>query len=787
MFDIMKLPVNTTLGALSRYSAARVDQYAAMVGEGLCQNFRLTMKSRMDIERAINELKVVGTLGDTLEFGFGIQDVVRLMARSERGCICLALCAALKESYSDDMAVEILLEMARLVKIDGQYMPSSQSWKDLLNACAGTLSTSRFTKLAEHLMHSAGDDRRLGAYRTYEMPARRSRGRCDTRLRTCSSPKKIAAALSELSRVSQNVLKSVTIVGGSDAAWLAALAEFLLGLSVRLTTTNGTLLYRNRDDEDFQVEVVVDISPSTEGDPILSLTGKTVVLEDVTQLFEEEGRSSDAAVVSGRVEWKHILSRSFLSEFNNLLKIGATAGECIGSAARLFKGLADAEDMFGMRYRLVCASYCDSSYGIGFVDNTIRWFPELRKLRTHMQAAAKAELNDARKNFERCLNLVRRHCGCWECQSVAGSLTGHSGRDIEDDAMADEETNQSSASRDEDDEWVPHHFCQVVILETILFLSRALSNVVLENESLLPVRSGMELTYSRQLGTRRRANIENSAYKDIGPIAFCLDFHNRDRRVTFSDIERAVEIRLQTILEIFSGRAAPSTSYNISALCCNGICAFMGVLREPNAERRCVARIHVITGRINHDGKMYTSLIDRVTPERHIEDLGTVFKLAEVDEAELNRSLSVKESSTGLECLLEMGIDRTTQWRAGPSQLAVLLASRRGMVSCELSRQRQRADICQNCSPSTIFSSEQIDKAVAEKGTLSIDYRSITLLRCQDGATAAAAIAFLASLPRSRFSVFIAERECAACFIQDILADVQEERSDFCVIFVPVS
>ncbi len=72
-----------------------------MVGEGLYQNFQLTMKSRKDIERAVNELKVVGTLGDTLEIGFGIEDVVRLMAKSERGCVCLALCAALKECYSD--------------------------------------------------------------------------------------------------------------------------------------------------------------------------------------------------------------------------------------------------------------------------------------------------------------------------------------------------------------------------------------------------------------------------------------------------------------------------------------------------------------------------------------------------------------------------------------------------------------------------------------------------------------------------------------------------------------
>jgi hypothetical protein len=687
------------------------------------------------------------------------------------------------------MAVEILLEMARLVKIDGQYMPSSQSWKDLLNACAGTLSTSRFPKLAEHLMHSAGEDHRLGAYGRYDVSP--------TQLRTCSSPQKIAAALSELSQVSRNVLKSVTIVGGSDAAWLAALAEFLLGLSVRLTTTNGVLLYRNRDDEDFQVEVVLDMSPSTEGDPILALTGRTVVLEDVTKLFEEEGRSPDAAVVSGRVEWKNVLSRSFLSEFNNLLKIGATVGECIGSAARLFKGLANAEDMFReAKYRLACTSYCDSAYGIGFVDNTVRWFPELRKLGNHMQAAAKAKLDEARNKYELCISLVRQHCGCLTCQSVAAGHafglsdeakpTEHSACDIEDDAMAYDERSANSTDLDDEGDWDPDHFCEVVVLETILFLSRALSNVVLENESLLPVRSGMELAYGRQLNQRRAANIGYSALDDIGPIAFCLDLDNNFSFGTLPGNEEAVEIRLQTILEIFSGRPAPSTNSNFSALCVNGICAFMGVLREPNAERRCVARVHVVSGRINHDGKMYTRLIDSVMPERPIEGLGTVYKLAEVDGTELNRSISVKESSTGLECLLELSIDRTMPWRAGPARLAVLLASRRGLVSCKLSRQPRRANTSQTCRPSTIFSSEQIDKAVAEKGTLCINGKSITLLRCQDGASAAAAIAFSASLPPN-FSVFIAEKECAACCIKDILAVDREERSDFCVLFVPVS
>jgi hypothetical protein len=127
MLDISKLPVQATLGILSRYSAARVNPYTALVGEVLCERFQLTSVGRGNLENGIGSLRIVGSLGATLEFGFGAEDAVRTMAKSERGCICLALCAALKECYSDDIAVEVLLEMARLVKVDGQYMPSSQS------------------------------------------------------------------------------------------------------------------------------------------------------------------------------------------------------------------------------------------------------------------------------------------------------------------------------------------------------------------------------------------------------------------------------------------------------------------------------------------------------------------------------------------------------------------------------------------------------------------------------------------------------------------------------------
>lgn len=195
MLDLAKLPVQTTLGILSRYSSARIDPYTALVGEVLCQNFQLNAVGRHNLGAAVGSLKVIGSLGNILEFGFGVEDAVRTMAKTERGSACLGLCAALKECYSDDVAVEVLLEMARLVDVEGKYMPSSQSWKALLSACAGTLSTSKFPYLAEHLMQLPSDEHRLGAFRRLDA--------APTSIRSCSRPGSIAEALLALARITR--------------------------------------------------------------------------------------------------------------------------------------------------------------------------------------------------------------------------------------------------------------------------------------------------------------------------------------------------------------------------------------------------------------------------------------------------------------------------------------------------------------------------------------------------------------------------------------------------------
>lgn len=91
MLDLAKIQVQATLGMLSRYSGLRVDPYTALVGEVMCQNFQYR-----NIETAVNTLKVVGCLSNMLDFGFGIEDIVRSMAKSERGRVCPGLCTSMK-------------------------------------------------------------------------------------------------------------------------------------------------------------------------------------------------------------------------------------------------------------------------------------------------------------------------------------------------------------------------------------------------------------------------------------------------------------------------------------------------------------------------------------------------------------------------------------------------------------------------------------------------------------------------------------------------------------------
>jgi hypothetical protein len=812
MLDIAKLPVEHAVAMLSRYAAGRVNPYTVLVGEAMGLTFRMGRQGRLNLETALSKLPTVSTYGNTLEIGFGVEDVTRMMAKSDGGAMQLGLCAALKECFSDDVAIEVLLELARFTRADSQWMPSNLEWRNLLDACAGVLAASNFGMRAEHFMALASGERRLSAFGSLEASPEVVRG--------CSAPKSLADALVALGRLSFGRMDAVTIRGGPSAGWIAAIAEWFLDLRIIIVDeATGSTLYTNHTDlQNTQVRISFLASETSHllaqpGTPsatasaadanlamqrkkrkhdvqAVDITDRTyhLDLEDVTQELLKGDTDYNAHVVSGRLEWKRVLRSAFLSDFDRLMAVSETFGSMIGSAARIFRAVAMADKSIPQMYLRSCTSYCDASFGDGFTVNATAWFPELAKLRGSLEAAAKTSLGDAKKEYEKCISILRSHCGCKTCGNDKNGFKYN-----EEDFAADrlELNSPSEGSHDTElstsdaaDDWDPDHYCHVVMAETIIVLCRSLSNLSISCEGLLPMRSGLELAYGRQLNTRRSAHLGRQAIRDLGPIAFCMDFDNNFSIVTQGN-EEAVEIRLYSVLELFAGRRSASTNFATSAICVNGLTAFFGLLKDTSCETRSdAARIYVIPGRIQFEGKSYTRLNDRqVTPRDDGEAMP--FERLSWSEAVLNagnayreRLLSVREGAFNLQCLLEFhGLQKTPSVLVGPAAFAAFLGSRRGLVSCRYRSKRPCSKLQSDPGRSVKNYGEILTQVqMGEK-----------LISFMKPPSSSEAITTLASALQSEmgYSTYIVEDECRECCLRTANLSGQQHRTVFCFICLP--
>ena len=229
--DLVDTTLSGTVGILSRYSAAGVDPYTALVAQKLCNNFALPPVGRRHIEDALSGLHCFGNVGKALWFGFGIKHLVHTLADSEQGSICLALCAGLMECYSEPVGAEIFVEMVNLCDAPADLKPSVHQWKALMTACAGVFASTPFPI-------------RLEFFRRLCYPGASTSWKCSTDLRWHSTVESIAEVLLALGKVSRRELVSITILGGQDAGWVVAMAEWIFGLTININDANGELVYK---------------------------------------------------------------------------------------------------------------------------------------------------------------------------------------------------------------------------------------------------------------------------------------------------------------------------------------------------------------------------------------------------------------------------------------------------------------------------------------------------------------------------------------------------------------
>ena len=763
MVDLLSKPLNVTVGILQRYSAGRVDPYTAVVGQAMCQRFRLGSVGRKRLDEALSSLSVIGSLGDALYFGFGAEDLVRSLAKTEEGAICLALCAALRECYHEEVAVEVLLELGRLTSVPGKYMPSSFEWKALLNACSGALATTTFALQAEQLMSLSELPERLGAFGAVDASP--------SSLRSCSSPKSLAEALFAIARVTREDLKAITIMGGADAGWLGALSQWLFDCKIKVTFSDGSVVYQNvQEDEQVQIHFVFQ-GLGAGGQSLLSQEielHKTYVLDNVSELFREEGRYIDAHVVSGRIKWEHALSMAFMADFRNLMEMSQTLGKLLGSAARIFKAIALCDDGIPLKYRAACSSYCESSFGAGFVQTIVSWFPELGKVQKYMEKANATSLEQALSAYDTGIQNLRISCHCATCEK---SYTGFniSARENDNPMSGDGEDSADenyTASEESISDWDPDKFCLVVLTETIIYLARSLANMQVA-EGLYPMRSGFEAAYGHQLNLRKSSNLGRSAIREIGQIALSLDF---DNSFSWKVEEDMAEIRLFSALELFTGRTPSRRTWGVSGQCINGICAFLGILKDPSDQGSSVGQIYVLPGRIDLENKSYSVLEDQRLSEANGTNFSAVLAQRTIPRSQVIK-LRVKEGSSSLQCLLEVPRPQISKENSpilvGPAKLASILASTRGWVSCKKNGK------CKKVIGDALDSQDD-----------ELPFGEIVLSAFNSASSTHTILALAAaSSLQENCSVFLIDKQCHDCCARAAVSiDRPEERNHFCFL-----
>ena len=290
---------------LSRYTKAGVEPLTVAMGHGICSKFCIPADAQQRVSQSVKKLKAVSSYGNLLWFGFGVKHIVRVLVESEQGIGCVGLCGCLSVSFDQMCAAQVLRQLAQGWGIPGVLMPSINQWCSLINVCSGSLLGSDFPKLVE------------GFSRLWcEMP---EFGRLGMREKPSSAEElveRLTNAIEEISKVSDRSLESVTIVGNSVCAWIAAVAEWLFSLNVQVIDDQGACLYRKSDSKTHPAEVI--IVRSFNNLAVLERTSSFPIGESVLGF----GQGESHVLTYGQSSWGTILNDTFGSSFSHFCNVG---------------------------------------------------------------------------------------------------------------------------------------------------------------------------------------------------------------------------------------------------------------------------------------------------------------------------------------------------------------------------------------------------------------------------------------------------------------------------------
>ncbi|KAK4246731.1 hypothetical protein C7999DRAFT_32881 [Corynascus novoguineensis] len=99
------------MSVLAHLAAADIMPNTVMVGQQMVSMSILSTRGMQRLTDAPERMHSCSSIGDAIWFGFGIQHIVREMARTAQGVTLIALCGSLAEIHPPNACATILMKL----------------------------------------------------------------------------------------------------------------------------------------------------------------------------------------------------------------------------------------------------------------------------------------------------------------------------------------------------------------------------------------------------------------------------------------------------------------------------------------------------------------------------------------------------------------------------------------------------------------------------------------------------------------------------------------------------
>ncbi|KAL8835829.1 MAG: hypothetical protein Q9176_006710 [Flavoplaca citrina] len=386
--------------------------------------------------------------------------------------------------------------------------------------------------------------------------------------RHVGDPESVAAVLNALGRLSTGDLVTLTISGGCDCGWIAAVAYWFFDIAVEIRDIDGQVLYPldNRPDASGRTLVVVQ---NLERSTALQAISEAYTVADITKdILARDQAPDDLSFnlndLQIRVSWQTVLRQTFGRQASALLRLKGDLGSAVGSAARIFLEYAKPQLDESLGLPWAWFRHGTATYGQNFLHHICKTFPEMASLQDIMEIASQKSYPDAVSAYQSSHERLRSSCECKRCGKKSRRLTpGVRGQNL----------------------------CLSILCGFVIELALDLS-VTSVPPSLLPTRSGLEISFRRYLDGYFKLS-----YEDPPLVSNAFEQAWAHTSVLFTGYEESTSIQ-------FAERET-------LAFVKGGLCTYPGVLAKLSDKPEEMHHTFIIPGCIEtKTGRIYDKLED---------------------------------------------------------------------------------------------------------------------------------------------------------------------------------